>query len=464
MHRFRERMRPFLGSRAFNKGALSVMLPVMVQQFVNSMFNMVDNLMVGSLDLQGYAMSAVSVANKPILIFNGILFGLAGAGGLLISQYFGAKDRKSCVGIFWLEITLALLSAAGFFVCLFSFPETLMRLFVTDPHTVELGAQYMRIISFSYFPAAVSGVCIFSLRSIGQNRTSMIMSLCSMAINATFNYLLIFGSLGFPRLGVRGAALATLLARLFELTFYLTLMLRGRLYYTFTPSAGLKLEGTVRRQFRAKAVPLVVNELLYSLGLSMFFWCYARMDETALPALTIAELAYQISAVIFTGNSSAVSVLIGAELGAGRLDLARDHAKKLFSLTIVIGLISAMLCSGLALVLPYCYNLNDSLRTLATRLTLVMALFSPAGFVYAFCFFCLRAGGETRDAALLDGGYLWAVPVPASILIALLLPGKLSIFLTVLILQVLQNGRIFPGLIVLRKGRWLRNLTLEPPA
>ena len=192
MQHWRENVRPFLGSRAFNRGALAVMFPVMVQQLINNMFNMVDNLMVGTLDIQGLAMSAVSVANKPVVIFNGFIFGIAGAGGLLISQYYGARNRKTCQGIFWLEMGLTLLCAGVFFLMLYLAPEPLMRLFVTDPRTVALGVQYMHIISFSYFPAAVSSVCIFSLRSIGQNRTSMIMSLCSMAINACCNFVLIF--------------------------------------------------------------------------------------------------------------------------------------------------------------------------------------------------------------------------------------------------------------------------------
>jgi Na+-driven multidrug efflux pump len=210
-------------------------------------------------------------------------------------------------------------------------------------------------------------------------------------------------------------------------------------------------------------MPLIVNELLYSLGLNIFFWCYARMDEASLPALSIAEICMQISAVIIMGNSSAISVAIGTALGAGELDKARDHCKKLFLLTFVIGLVSTTICCLLALVLPSLYNLSGDLRSIATRISCVMAMFAPINFLYAFCFFVLRAGGDTRNASLLDSGFLWLVPVPACILMALLIPGQISLMLTVVIVQVLSNLRIVPALLVVRKGTWLRNLTLPKP-
>lgn len=458
---FRQKLRPWFGSAVFYRGALAVMLPVMVQQLINTLFNMIDNLMVGTLDMEGLSMSAVSVANKPSFIFNSFLFGLAGAGGLLISQYFGARDRKTCLGLYWLQMGISLLNGLAFFALMFFLPEAVMRIFVTDPRTVALGVKYLRIVSFSYLPASISGVCIFSLRSLGHNRTSMLVSLGSMAVNAGCNTLLIFGLLGFPRLGVEGAALGTLIARLFEMAVYVSLIFRRRMYFTFEPSACLRLGHCVRGQFTRKALPLITNELLYSVGLNIFFWCFARLDERAIPALAIAELCFQVSAVVATGNSSAVSVLIGTALGAGELDKARENTKKLFTLTIILGFGAIAFCCGLAFLLPQFYNISAELRRTATLLSCVMASFAPVNFAYAFCFFCLRAGGDTRAATLLDSSFLWALPVPASLLMGWLLPGRVSMLTAVLIVYLLQNLRVVPGLIVLRKGHWVRNITME---
>lgn len=452
-------LRPYLGTRAFYGGALRVMVPVAVQQLVNTLFNVVDNLMVGSLDINGIAMTAVNVANKPFLIFNGFIFGLTGAGGLMISQFYGARDRKTCQGLFSLQLALCLVAALLFCALLLFIPESLTRLFVSDPRTVALSVEYMRVIAYSYLPAAVSSACIFSLRSLGLNKAPMVVSLLSMGVNALCNYALIFGNFGLPRMGVTGAALGTLIARLFEMAFYLTLLLRGKTYFSLELTAFRRLKPDVARAFFRRAAPLILNEMLWTVGMNLFFWGYARLDEKRLPALTVAELCFQVSAVLAMGTSSAVSILVGAELGANRLDKARENAKKLVSLVVAISLVAVAICIGLANLLPNAYSINDELKRSATALATLLALFAPLNFIYGFCFFCLRAGGDTRNAMLLDSVYMWLTAVPASVLMGIFLPGKLSLMWAVLIVQLLHNAKIVLALYVLKKGKWLRNIT-----
>ena len=175
MQAIAKRVRPYIGSRAFYKSALAVMIPVTIQQLINNLFNMVDNLMVGSLDVNGLAMSSVTVANRPFMIFFGLFFGMTGAAGLMISQYYGAGDRKTCQGLFSLQLIIGLVASLIFGAVLALFPESIMRIFVTDPHTIELGVSYLRIIWLSYIPVAISNTCIFSLRSLGQNRVSIVL-------------------------------------------------------------------------------------------------------------------------------------------------------------------------------------------------------------------------------------------------------------------------------------------------
>ncbi len=460
MQQIRGRIRPFLGTKAFYASALSVMIPVTIQQLINNLFNAVDNLMVGSLDVNGLAMSAVTVANKPYIIFFGVFFGIMGAGGLMLSQYFGANDQKTCQGIFSLQMLLGLLNALLFTVVLFFFPRQIMSIFVKDERTVAMGIQYLKVVAFSYFPVAVSSTCIFSLRSLGKNRISMVVSLATMGMNAAWNYILMFGKLGFPALGVEGAAWGTVIARVFEMAFYLVLLLRKRMYFSMDLLAFQKLDRKVFRSFRNKAVPLVFNEILWTVGMNVFFWSYARINEAAVPAIVISELCTQIAAVMAMGTSSAVSVLIGTELGANELEKAKENCKKLFTLVVGIGLGCALLNIALGIVLPYAFPLSKELRGIATQLTCLIALFAPLNFMYGYCFYCLRAGGDTRNAALLDSGYMWAVPVPASLLIALFLPHWMPLFWAVLVVQVLMNAKIVLALRIVRKGKWIRNITL----
>lgn len=437
------------------------MIPVTVQQLINNLFNMVDNLMVGSLDINGLAMSAVNVANKPYIIFFGVFFGLSGAAGLMISQYYGAKDIKTCQGLFALQMAIGLCNSLLFFALLRFFPETIMRIFVTDSRTVELGMQYLRIICYSYIPVAISNTCIFSMRSLGLNRTSMLVSLATMGVNAACNYVLIFGKLGAPAMGVAGAAWGTVIARLFEMVIYLSLLVRGRMLFTLDMTAFLRLPRAVIKSYFKKAVPLITNEIFWTFGMNMYFWCYARLDEAALPAITIAEQCSQIAAVMAMGTASAVSVMIGTELGAGRLQEAKANSKKLFSLVLMIGLVCMLLCCLLGVTLPYAFQVSQELRTLAAQIALVTGVLSPLGFVYSFCFYCLRAGGDTRNAMLLDSGYMWALPVPVSIAMGLLLPGHISILLAAFVVQFLMNAKAVLALYVVRRGKWLRNITME---
>lgn len=287
----------------------------------------------------------------------------------------------------------------------------------------------------------------------------MLVSLMTMALNALFNYAFIFGKLGSPAMGVRGAALGTLAARLCEMGFYLVMLARRSTPFCLDMKGFSRLERSVTRSFALKAVPLISNEILWTCGLSVFFWSYARLNEAALPAITIGEQCNQIASVMAMGTSSAVSVLIGAELGANRLRQAKANCKKLLTLVLGISLCCVTVCCLLAFTLPNAFGITPALRAMATRICLIMGLLAPMNFVYGFCFYCMRAGGDTKSAMLLDSGYMWLVPVPVSVLLALTRPGGLGVEAAVFVVQFLMNVKVILALAVLRRGRWVRNIT-----
>lgn len=459
MQAISKRVKPFIGTRSFYAQALSVMVPVTIQQLINMLFNMVDNVMVGSLDVSGLAMSAVSVANRPYTIFSGVFFGMTGAAGLMISQYFGANDRRTCQRLFSLELVIGFAASLLFGMILNLFPENIMRIFVNDPKTVAYGLDYLRIIWISYLPMSISNVCMFSMRALGQNRICMFVSMGAMAINALCNFGLIFGHFGLPAMGVAGAALGTLIARTAEMLFYLSMLARGKTLFTLDVFCFRGLLPTQLRAFFKRVIPLTLNEILWSLGMNIYFWSYACISEASLPAVTIAEQISQMAFAMAMGTSSAVSVLVGTQLGAKRFAQAKQNAKMLLTLVVGIGLCCVLACCVLAQLLPGLFGITPELRALATRISIVMGLFAPTNFVYGFCFFCMRAGGNTRSAMLMDSGYMWLVPVPAAFLIAMFLPGKISILTAVLIIQILATLKVVPALLTLKKGKWVKNIT-----
>ena len=453
------KFKSFLGSRKFYAGALRVMIPVTIQQLINTLFNMVDNLMVGSLDVNGLAMSAVTVANKPYTVFWGFFFGMSGAAGLMISQYFGARDHRTCQGLFVLQALIGSVAALLVGLALALFPEAIMRIFVADPHTIELGVSYLSIIWLSYIPTAISNIFVYSNRAIGQNKVSMLVSMLAMGVNALCNYVLIFGKLGLPALGVKGAAIGTLIARVVEMSIYLVMLAKRRTLFSLDVTALLHLKKEQVQTFISRSIPLILNEMLWTLGTNIYFWSYARINEPGLPAITIGEQITMIAYAMAMGTASAVAVLIGAELGADRLEEAKANCKKLLTLVVAIGLVCVVVCCAFGLLLPNLFRVTPQLRSMAMRITLIMGVFAPFNFVYSFCFFCLRAGGDTKNAMLLDSGYMWIAPVPAALLMAFLLPGRIPIYWAVLVVQFLMNAKVVLALMALKKGKWVRNIT-----
>ncbi len=455
----RDYLRSFIGEKDFYKRALMVMIPIIIQQLINTLFNVVDNLMVGQLS--GLAMSAVSVANKPSLIYNGFFFGITGAGGLMISQFYGAGNHRKCQSLFALEMILGLGCAVLFTGAMFFGAQTVMRIFVSDPETIEIGVSYLKMVAFSYLPAAVSTTCMFSMRALGRTKTPMMLSLMAMVLNGIFNYTLIFGHFGAPAMGVVGAALGTLLARICEMLLYIFILLRRKAFFSINLASVVDLGKNAFNSFVKKAIPLTINEILWTSGMSVYFWAYARIDETALPAITIADLVVQIGFVISMGMASAIAVLIGTRLGAGEFDEARQNTKKLFTLTLVNALVSTCIGLAMSFALPGVFNVDASMQNLARQLSWVGAVFYLPNAIYGFCFFCLRAGGDTKSAALLDSGYMWLIPVPAAVLLALFGQGRINVILAMLIVQFLMNAKFIIALVVVKKGRWVRNITQD---
>lgn len=452
-------VKPYIGNRKFYSSALNVMIPVVIQQLINTLFNMVDNFMVGSLDINGLAMSAVTVANKPYTVFWGFFFGMSGAAGLMISQYFGAKDNRTCQGLLVLQMIIGSVAALIVGLALALFPEQIMRIFVTDPRTIELGMSYLKIIWISYIPTAISNIFVYSNRAIGQNKVSMLVSMLAMGVNALCNYVLIFGKLGFPALGVTGAAIGTLIARVVEMTIYLVMLAKKKTIFSLDLSAVFHLKKQQISTFISRSIPLIINEMLWTLGTNLYFWSYARINEPGLPAITIGEQITMIAYAMAMGTASAVAVLIGAELGADRLEEAKANCKKLLALVVGIGLVCVVVCCAFGLMLPNLFGVTPELRAMAMRIVLIMGGFAPFNFVYSFCFFCLRAGGDTRNAMLLDSGYMWIAPVPAALLMAIFLPGRISIVLAVFVVQFLMNAKVVLALMALKKGKWVKNIT-----
>jgi len=452
------KLAPFLGDRAFYKSALLVMIPVTLQQLVNAMFNFVDNVMVASID--ELSMVAVTVANRPAMLYYALFFGFTGAAGLLLSQYYGANRLDVCQRIFSVEMLLGFAFSLLFALVMALFPEPVMRIFVTDDYTVAVGVAYLRVVVWAYLPAAVSSVCVFSLRSLGINLLPMVVSMLAIATSAFLNWVLIFGNLGMPRMGVQGAALGTLLGRVLEMCIYVAVLLTRKTPFSLNLGHARRIGKPILRDFVRKGLPLTCNEILWSSGIMIYFWAYTRINEAALPAINVMDQVHNVSWVFFMGMSSAISVMVGKQLGASEFGQANRNAKRLYGMGLMIAATCIVVALGVAQLVGGIFpKLSPQQIPLARQMIGIMVCFFPSSAVYAISFFLLRAGGDTKNAMLLDSGYMWVIPVPVALVLGIVFAGKIDVRLAMLIIQVLMNLKVIWAIRIIKRGTWLRNLT-----
>ena len=428
-------MKKFLGNKTFYLTTLSIALPIMAQQFVTSFVNLIDNIMIGSVG--SLALTSVTVANRIYLIFNSTLFGICGAAGIFIAQYYGAKDHRKCQKILDINLACGLLVAIGFVIALLIIPRQLIEIFSSSQAVIDESMRYIQFAVLTYIPYAFSFSIMMALRAVGINKIQLVIGSITVLTNTTLNFILIFGHLGLPALGVQGAAIATSIARFLELGIYLVLLLRKKYLFTFSISGLLHLDVPLIRSMIKKAIPLTANEIFFSLGLSIIFLSYMRCNESLIPAISVVDTVMQIAYIIFSGLSSAVSILIGNRLGANQISEARDNAYKLIAFGVMIAIVIASIFVSIAPIIKscllpvYCYN--------------------------ACVFFTLRAGGDTFSTMLMDSGFLWGAGVLISTVLSMFT--NISLVYLFTIVEASDIMKLFIATYFFKKGRWAKNIT-----
>lgn len=446
----------------FYRQVILLSLPIVLQNLITSALGMADTFMVGML---GEApMAAVTLANIPLFAVQMFIFGVQSGSSVLISQYWGRQEMESInrvLGVaLWVALGVSTLFAGVLLVC----PVEFLSLFGNEPEVIALAAQYGSIAGFSYVCNAFTMMYVAAYRSMERPQLGMYILGASMTVNTFLNWVLIFGNLGAPAMGVRGAAMATLTARLLEVTIVILHMMKNRF---FQVRLGLLVRPglDMTRRFLKYGGLVVCNETMWGIGTSMFPTIMGHMAGSTeiLAAYTIAGNMEKITMVVAFGLASTASIIIGREVGAGRADRILDVGKSLNTLAVMSGLtLGTLLLLFVRFAAPVwvypLFKLSPGAASVASMMMTVMALSMPLkDFNTVNIVGVLRGGGDVKAATLIDISPLWGVAIPYAALCGLAL--KTTVLWVYLAFPLEQAVKFFVGIHRLRSGKWVRDLT-----
>ena len=442
----------------FLKKAVRIALPVAMQGMLNTIVNLVDTMMIGALGAT--AIAAVGLANKVFFVFTLLVFGIVSGSGVLAAQYWGNGDIKNIKKVVGLALTLAVAASIAFLVPAVVCPEAVMRIFTASEDAIQVGAGYLTIVALSYPATAVSNTFVAMLRATGRVKAPVVISSCTIFINIFFNYTFIYGNFGAPAMGAAGAALATLMARLAEALSIILVVYLGKapVAARFKEMFGYSREFLV--QFFSTTSPVIANEFIWGLGTTLYSLAYGRMGNDAVAAITIATTIQDIVTVLFQGLSAATAVIMGNEMGAGKLKRAERYAKNFLILQFIVTILGALFGVAIRWQIIGVYNLTPEIAESVSRCIIVFALFMPFKmFNYVMVVGILRSGGDTKMCLLLDCSGVWMIGVPMAFLGSLFFGFPIHIVYAMVMLEEVYKA-VF-GYWRYRQKKWLRNLAAE---
>ncbi len=444
-------------STKFIPGLVALALPVMFQNLLSTAVTVADNAMVGVL---GEApLSGVTVANQVFFVFMLFTIGAASAASVIISQYWGKGDRPTVRRLFWLSAAAALVIGLLFTVLSLACPEAVVGIYADDPELVAIAARYLRLVAPAHIPFALAFILMSALRGTEQVQIGMWLSAFSLVVNLFLNWVLIYGNLGMPALGVDGAAYATAAARIAQFVLL-------AVYFACSREKLMRF-GEIRRisvpltkAYLREMAPILVNECLWGLGTSMYMVPIGRMGTDAVSAYSMIAAFKDIMLIGGMGLGHGVSVMIGMAMGAGR----RDEALTMAKLSIVLGVLCGVVFSAVSLLLfpvyMTFYNVSDQALEYGRIMNWIMSVHI---LISALNFICivgiLRGGGDGRTALLIDLMFLWPLCVPLSFLGGLVFGWPVYVVYGIIVLDEVLKF-IFACRRV-RSGKWMRNMTRE---
>ncbi|MDO5021799.1 MAG: MATE family efflux transporter [Eubacteriales bacterium] len=451
-----------IGDRAFYKKVFRIFLPAVVHVSVTNFVNFLDNLMIGKLGTA--QMSGVGVSNQLLLVFNMIIFGVLSAAGIFSVQFFGSQDFSGVRKVFRAKIYMGVVTTVLGIALFLTADEALLSLFLQGEGSKELAESilanaktYLHIMLFGLPAFVLSQSISTTMRESGEMKVPMQAGVAALLTNLTGNYLLIFGNLGFPKLGLIGAAIATALSRYVEL---------GIISYAAKYNDKFRFFKGVFRSFSVpaslwkdifiKGAPLMLNEILWSLSMSAVNQIYSRRALKVLAAINISSSVVGMFTVVLIASGTAVAVIIGHLLGAGKTEQAKKEAWQLMSFSFFACALLGALLYFLAPLFPKMFNTQDEIRQTAVSFMRTFSIVLPVKAATNCSYYTLRAGGKTVITFLFDSAFNWVVLIPLAY--ALVEYTSLPIEELYFWVQAATLLKLLLGLVLVQRGTWVHNL------
>lgn len=460
----------YIGDKAFYLAVFSLLLPMMVQQGITQFVNLLDNVMVGRLGTT--QMSGVAIVNQIVFIFNLTIFGGLSGASIFGAQFFGKGDHKGIRDTLRFRMIFVLVVWAIGIAVFLLFGEPLFKLYLNEEAssaadisaTLAAAKEYMYVIIWGLLPFVVVQCFSSVLRDVGETVTPMIASVIAILVNLVLNYLLIFGKFGFPKMGVAGAALATVIARYIEAIYLVATTYAHKKKYPFLKGAfrSLKIPMDLVKQIAVTGTPLLLNELLWSIGTSMVSMCYASRGLTAVAATNINSTVWNLFSIAIMSMGNAIGIMTGQLLGAGDIDGAKKTVHKLLFFNVALNCVIGVVIIACAPLIPHIYNTEEAVRQTATHLLMVSGCFMPIDAYKNGSYFTIRSGGKTFITFLFDCGFTWVISLPIAFLLShfTALPVE-AIYFCVNAANIIN---VIVGAIMIRSGIWANNMVAEHTA
>ncbi|MDO5127666.1 MAG: MATE family efflux transporter [Eubacteriales bacterium] len=453
----------YFGTKDFYKKTLMVALPIMIQNGITNFVGLLDNIMVGQTGTE--QMSGIAIVNQFFFVFNLAVFGAVAGAGIYSAQFYGKEDHEGVRYSFRFKLYICVgITALGILV-LSLFGDNLIQMFLKGDDkglsiedALMYGKRYMKIMLLGLLPFTIEQAYSGTLRECGQTVVSMKAGIAAIVVNLILNYVLIFGKFGAPCLGVEGAAIATVVSRYVQVAVVIFWTHRHSKEMPFIVGAykSLRIPASLAGKIIMKGLPLLVNEVLWSAGITMMNQCYSLRGLDAVAAINISSTINNLFNVAFVALGDAIAIVVGQQLGAGEFEEAKDTDRKLivFSGLLCVGL--GILLFTLAPIFPTFYNTTDEVKQLAVSFMRVAAIFIPVWGLTHAIYFTLRSGGKTFVTFLFDSVYMWCVVYT----VAYLLSRKTSISVIPMYfcVQAVDIIKVIIGSVLVKKGIWINNI------